>query len=310
VIERHACGDRRGFVMLTTLWIITSAAVIAMGAALVARHGVVEGSARVWLRRARWTALGCERRALAAVDLVLRDAPTDEDAASTWRMLARRAGGSSLLAGCEVQFEAAGTRLDVNAATGEMLAGLFDALGLGDESPALVDALQDWIDPDDEPRANGAERAWYEAAGRFPPRNGSLADARELRRVRGFDQLRGLDTVLATTAGRVSLATASVPVLVTVPGITRETADQIFALQQAGTPLRDLVDVAPLVSRRSAALLEARYADALRASTPNPDAWLVRVRAANGTPAVSVQLEWRLVRSGRRAVVAETRSRL
>lgn len=296
--------------MLTILWIMTVAAVLAMSAALVARHAVAEGAARVWLQRARWAALGCERRTVAATDLVLRDAQTADDAARAWRLLGQRLDQSGLLAGCDVQLEAAGTRLDVNAATGEMLANLFDALGMQDRSAALVDALEDWIDADDEPRVNGAERAWYEAAAAFTPRNDSLADFRELARVRGFEQLPGLDSVLGTIPGRISLATAPVPVLMAVPGITRETAEQIVALQQAGAPLTDLLDITRLVSAFSASALEARYADAVRLTTPDPDAWIIRARAAFGTPAVGVRLEWRIVRAGRRSVVAETRSRI
>lgn len=308
--DRRARPPKPGFVMLTMLWIMTLAAVVAMSAALLARHGVSEGMARVWLERARWVALGCERRAVAAIDLALRDAATDDEIATAWRTLPRRVANRSLLANCDVRLEAAGTRLDANAASSEMLANLFQALEIEDEAPALVDALEDWIDADDEPRPNGAERAWYEAAGRFPPRNDSLADSRELARVRGFEQRRGFDSVLTTTPGRISLATASVPVLMAVPGITRETAQQIVVLQQAGAPLRDLLDVTTLVSHSSVSALEARYADAVRLTTPDPDAWIVRVRAQSGLPAVSVYLQWRVVRTGRRCAVAETRSEM
>ena len=308
--DRSARPQNRGFVMLTMLWIMTLAAVLAMSAALLARHGVSEGMARVWLERARWTALGCERRAVAAIDLALGDATTDDDVATAWRTLPRRIANHSWLAGCALRLEAAGTRLYINTASGEMLASLFDALEIGDETPALVDALEDWIDADDEPRPNGAERAWYDAAGRFPPRNDSLADSRELARVRGFEQRRGFDSVLTTVPGRISLATASVPVLMAVPGITRETAEQIVAQQQAGVPLRDLLDVTPLISHGSVSALEAHYADAVRLTTPDPDAWIVLVRAEYGLPAVSVQLQWRVVRTGRRCAVAETRSEM
>ncbi|HTI62889.1 MAG TPA: hypothetical protein VL524_05220 [Gemmatimonadaceae bacterium] len=295
--------------MLAILWIMAVAAVVAMSAALTARHEVVEGAARVWLERARWEALGCERRTVAAIDAILRDAPTATDVAAAWRTLPRHLAAASSIADCGVQLEAAGTRLDVNGATQEMLANLFAALGLEIESPALVGALEDWIDPDDDPRANGAEREWYELAGRFAPRNDSLADLRELARVRGFEGPGRFDSVLTIEPGRVSLATASVPVLMAVPGITRETAEQIVALQQAGTPLSSLLEIAPVVSSRSASVLEARYVDAARLTTPDPDAWLVRVRAARGVPSVAVQLEWRVIRTGRRCAVARTRSR-
>lgn len=62
---------RAGFVLLTILWVITVAAVVAMSAALVGRHAVLEGAARVELERGRWIALACERRMVAAIDAAL-----------------------------------------------------------------------------------------------------------------------------------------------------------------------------------------------------------------------------------------------
>lgn len=306
--ERRRFLERRGFVMLTILWIITIAAIVATSAALVGRHAVQEGAARVALERGRWEALGCERRVVAAIDVALVSALTLDDAAKLWRMLPSAVLGSPLVAGCDVALEAAGTRLNVNEASDEMIVNLLDAIGLEADAPQLVDALDDWIDPDDETRPMGAERGWYEAAGRIVPRNGPLADVREMMRIRAFEAIGGLDSVLATEPGRVSLATARVPVLMAVPGITRETAEQIVAMQQSGTPLVDLRAVLGSVSRASADALAARYADAVRATTPDPDAWVVRVRVARGAPAVAAKLEWRLIRTGRRCLVVATRS--
>jgi len=294
--------------MLTTLWVMSIASVVAMSAALVGRHAVSEGAARVELERGRWLALACERRAQAAIDDALRDATSLDEAALVWRTLSHRVLASPVVAGCDVSLEAAGTRLDVNVASNEMIQRLLGALGLGDRAPEMADALDDWRDADDDPLPLGAERTWYESAGRPAPRNGPLADSGELRRVRGFELVDSLDTVTTMEPGRVSLATASVPVLMAVPGITRETAEQIVALQVAGTPLSDLVAVTGSISEASAAALAARYAEAARATTPDPDAWFIRVRTSRGVPAVSVRLEWRVIRTGSRCTVTGTRS--
>ena len=306
--ERSRRRARRGFVLLTILWIITVAAVVTMGASLAGRHAVLAGAARAQLERARWQALACERRAVAAIEFALDSVPTNADATMAWRILPRVLRGSPLVTGCDVAFEAAGTRLDLNGASEEMLLRILDAIGLDVDAPQLAAALEDWIDPDDEPRPLGAERAWYESAGRIPPRNDSLADLDELRRVRGFESMRGLDSLVSTSPGRVSLATAPVSVLMAVPGITRETAEAIVAAQRAGTPIGDLRELIGAISQHSASELAARYPDAERATTPDPDAWLVRVRVARGLPAVAVTLEWRVIRLGRRCVVASTRS--
>lgn len=299
---------RQGFVLLTILWIISVAAVVAMGAALAGRRAVLAGTARGQLERARWEALACERRAMAAIELALDSVPAMDDAALVWRVLPRAVLGSPLLAGCDIDFEAAGTRLDLNDATEEVIVRLFDAIGLDVDAPQLAAALEDWIDSNDEPRPLGVEASWYEGVGRLTPRNAPLADPAELRWIRGFENLEGLDSVASTSPGRVSLATAPVSVLMAVPGITRETAEAIVALRRSGTPLGDLREIIGSISQRSANELAARYPDAARLTTPDPDAWLVRARVARGLPAVSVQLEWRVIRSGRRCVVESTRS--
>ena len=299
---------RPGFVLLTTLWVMSVAAVVSMGAVLTGRRAVAQGSARVELERARWEALACERRAQASIDDILRSAISLEEDAQVWRTLKVRLLASPLIARCDLEVEAAGTRLDVNTASNEMIARLFDAVGLHDRASELADALSDWRDPDDEPRPLGAERDWYDGAERIVPRNGPLADVAELRRVRGLEKIDGLDTSVTTEPGRVSLATASVAVLMAVPGVTRETAERIVELQLAGTPAGDLLAVTGSISATSVQALAERYPEASRVTTPDPDAWLVRARVSRGLPPVSVLLDWRMIRVGRRCAIARTRS--
>jgi type II secretory pathway component PulK len=294
--------------MLTTLWVMSIVSVVVMTAAVTGRQAVSEGSTRVELERSRWLALACERRAQAAIDAILRDASTLDVAIQAWRTLEQRVVASPLVAGCDLTLEAAGTRLDINSASREMVVNVLEAIGLGSRAVEMGDALQDWLDDDDEPLPSGAERQWYERLGRLVPRNGPLADIAELHRVRGFEQLGGLDTVVTTEPGRISLATAPVPVLMAVPGVTRETAERIVALQRAGTPVNDLLSVTGSISQASISALAERYPEAARVTTPDPDAWLVRVRISRGLPAVTVLLDWRIIRGGRRCAVAWTRS--
>jgi hypothetical protein len=281
-----------------------------MSAALIGRHAVLEGSARVELERGRWIALACERRMVAAIDRALETAPTLDQATVFWRTLPRVVVGSPFVDHCDVSLDAAGTRLDVNDASEEMIVRLLDAAGFTDDASQMADALEDWIDADDEPRPLGAEASWYETTARLRPRNGPLASVAELHRVRGFERAPVLDSLVGVVPGRVSLATAPIPVLMAVPGITHETADQIVAMQAAGTPPSDLISLVGMISQASADSLAARYADAVSATTADPEAWLVRVRVGRGSPAVTVVLEWRVIRTGRRCVVTSTRSQI
>jgi len=55
----------------------------------------------------------------------------------------------------------------------------------GNDLDVARDSLLDWMDGDDDARANGAEAAFYAPQG-IAPRNGPLASVDELARVRGF----------------------------------------------------------------------------------------------------------------------------
>jgi general secretion pathway protein K len=296
--------------MIIILWVMTAAGVIAAAAALAGRNTVNSTRNRINLERAFWRASACAAIAQAVIDERLENAPTFEAAADTWRALDRMIAEDASAPGdrCTLSLEAAGTRIDVNSASEEMLMRLFEAMGLDDAAPALVDALNDWRDADDVPRPLGAERDWYAARGRDLPRNGPLADPRELARIRGFEALDRFESVLTTASGHISLTTAPVAVLRAVPGITRETAERIVALRETGAPVSDLLSIAGQLSHESADSLMAGYQDIARLTTANPDAWLLTVRGETGYPAVSVTLTRRLARSGRHAVVVGTRS--
>lgn len=296
--------------MLVVLWVMAVAAVVVMAASLAGRNGAGGERNRTQLEKAGWLARGCALRMQAALDSAISNSKDINEAAFIWRTLAQRVDAKTIAHDltCEIDLEAAGTRLDVNSASDEMMTRLLTALSYGGEAPQMVDALADWIDPDDEPRASGAERSWYAAAARALPRNDSLADLRELSRVRGFERIAQFDSVLSTDPGRVSLATASVTVLLTVPGFTTEAAEQVVALARAGSPIRDLAELVPQLSESAATALLARYPDAVRLSTPDPDAWIMTIRASNGLPSSTVTLTWRMVRSGPGVGVAGTRS--
>lgn len=83
---------------------------------------------------------------------------------------------------------------------GATIARMFSQAGLEGEQLAIAsDSLQDWLDDDDQARANGAETAYYAQFG-IAPRNGTPLSVDELARVRGVgprlaNQLRPYVTV-------------------------------------------------------------------------------------------------------------------
>jgi general secretion pathway protein K len=294
--------------MITVLWVMTVAAIVAASAALSGRNAVNAATNRVHLSRAFWAATACMARAQATIDSVLASSRSFDASADAWRILGRAALPVSSVDLCVTSLEAAGTRLDMNEASEEMLTNLFVAIGHASDAAALAAALADWRDSDDVARPDGAERDWYATARRELPRNAPLADIRELGRVRGFERLMDFEPYMSAEPGRLSLATAPVPVLLAVPGFTRETAERVVELQQAGTPVADLMSLLGMVSRSSADSMLARFPDIARVTTPDPDAWILTVRSVAGAPPVTVTLSRRLLRAGKRAVVTSSRS--
>jgi type II secretory pathway component PulK len=81
-------------------------------------------------------------------------------------------------------------KLNINAASEDelrrLLEGILPDLNI-ENTGELVDALLDWLDEDDEPRPNGAEREFYEfLEPGYYPKNGPLDTIEELLLIKGF----------------------------------------------------------------------------------------------------------------------------
>jgi type II secretory pathway component PulK len=140
----------------------------------------------------------------------------------------------------EIQVQDARGLINLNLATREELLRLLARLGIEQEKlDPLVARLQDYTDPDDLIRLNGAEREEYARAGRPPPANALLATTWEARRVLGWEAEPGLWTrdglaAIAATSHAVgyNLNTAPATVLEIVAGMTAETAAAAVVARQ------------------------------------------------------------------------------
>ncbi|MBM4331511.1 MAG: general secretion pathway protein GspK [Deltaproteobacteria bacterium] len=100
---------------------------------------------------------------------------------------------------------------------------LFSVLG---HDPKKVDALLDWLDPDDQKRPLGAEREYYINLKRpYAPKNGPLDSLGELLLIKeidvstfqGTDEREGLKKYLTIYSDRkININTASLPVLMSL----------------------------------------------------------------------------------------------
>lgn len=116
-------------------------------------------------------------------------------------------------------------RVNVNTVTPDRLDRLLQRLGLEKQGrDTVIDSIQDWRDPNDEHRLNGAESDDYYLKLPVPyrARNANVTSVRELLQVRGItpalfdggDGKRGLlDVMTVRTPGQININTADALVL-------------------------------------------------------------------------------------------------
>lgn len=303
--SRAEWRGREGFALVAALWIVAMVAVVGAGASLIAREAVASARNRVALREAAWRAEGCTEIARAVIgDALIPPAGSR----AGWGTLDEVVATSPMLAGCSVEITPAGVALDVNSASPTELRRVLAASAEGAEAvDSLVDALLDWADADDDVRAFGAEREWYESQRRSAPRNGPYAAVAELRLVRGFESMHGIDSLMGVEPGRVTLSHAPAMVIAALPGLEAEATERIVDRRARGEPVTDLAAFASELSPAARDSLHASYATLVTRVALEPDAWIVTARATNGVPPVTASVELRLVSAGARAAVVRRR---
>ena len=252
--------NRRGIALLATLWLLAALSVVTAGALTLAR--VERGTAinRVALARGRWAAEGCLAlvQARFAADSIPRAIDSTDLGGGLW---------------CRASIEDLGARLGVNIANA---AALTRVVGDSDRASALLD----WIDPDDAPRANGAEAEWYRANGQEIPRNGPLASIEELRLIRGFDSatVARLSPLLSTRGThRLNVNAAPRRLLVTLPGLDPGAVGVIIEHRDRAGPFRDLDGLLAILPASLRAPAMARFAELQGSISFTPERVLVHL---------------------------------
>jgi general secretion pathway protein K len=160
------------------------------------------------------------------------------------------------------------SRIDLNFAPPELLAGIFQQVGVSAENARIYAArIVDWRDADDTVSPNGgAERGAYRAAGRVDgPRNGPFLHVAELALVLDLPSRAAAAVApyvtVASGRDKVNPMQADPPVLRALPGMTQERmldfldqrqrpgADLSSLLQRLG-PVQDFVTDEPALAVR------------------------------------------------------------
>jgi general secretion pathway protein K len=298
-----------GFALLAALWLLVAFSIASLGLSVLAR----------------------ERR-LAAANLVERTRAVAAAAAGIEQLRSRLARRLTLVQGVGVRATAfgdpwhgvdsvfsdtvaldaaryavnardLGAALNLNRASEDMLRRLFVALRVdAGEADRLAQCILDWRDPDDFPRARGAERdAYLRASAPMLPRNGPFQGLAELLFVQGmtrdiYARVRPFLTVLGS--GQVNLNAADRPVLLALPGMTEEAVAVLLRYRRQRRVLANLTDLERDLSPGPRHALVAALPELLGLTTT--EAREVQVTSTGWLPGspVRAQVTGLLVRAG------------
>jgi len=230
-IIRFAPAPARGIALVLVMWITALMAILLGGFALISRTESLEARHMFDMTTARYDAIAGVERAV----FELRNPDM------TQRWVADGRGYDFPYEGAVVHVEITNEsgKIDLNVADSPILTTLFQSVGVDQaKAEALADAIQDWHDPDDNPRPHGAEAAQYAQAGLdYGPTNRSFQVVSEVQQVLGmtYEIYRRIEPAVTvySNAHIPNAAFAPIEALRAIPGMTEPLAEQIIATRQA-----------------------------------------------------------------------------
>jgi general secretion pathway protein K len=199
--RRHSLRSReRGIAFVLVLWVIAMLSIMLGSFALVARTENLQSRHLFDTTQARYAA----EAGLNLAIFELRKADPAERWVADGRPYRFGYGDAEI----EIAITDDSGKIDINSAgnNGDLLTNLFVTHGVPlDRAQALSDAVQDWIDPDDNTRPNGAEIAQYKAAGLpYGPKNAPFDTVSELQQVLGmtYDLYEKIEPGITIYSGR------------------------------------------------------------------------------------------------------------
>jgi type II secretory pathway component PulK len=261
--------NRRGFALMTALWLMVAISAVSMEIAFVARDrrltaaNSLEGAA---VRSAAQSGVDHARARLVALLTHGGDQQNWNDAdaiADPWHRLGALLPDSNQVgrAAYQVSISDLGARLNLNRAAEDDLRRFFagERIDAG-TADVLAQSIMDWSDRDDLHRARGAEREWYLAAGaELLPRNGPFESVDELRFVRGMTPAilaRVRQDLTVSGSGQVNVNSAPRAVLLALPGMTEVAIEVIERAQIAHRRITSVQDLMALLPSQARAPLE------------------------------------------------------
>jgi len=208
---RRSPASQRGVALLLVLWACTLLAILLGGYAALARTEGLQARYQFAQTQAHYAAEAGLMRAVYG----LQNPQQKQRWVADGRAYTFRYDGATV----SVRAIDEGGKVDLNAASPEVLQGLFQAAGLKpDKAQALADRVVDWRNPIGLEGEAASQRAAYVADGRdYGPRNGPFASVEELQMVLGMTPAlyRQVAPVVTIWAGGASPDPNTAPLLVT-----------------------------------------------------------------------------------------------
>jgi general secretion pathway protein K len=240
---------RSGMALLAVIWLIAILALATMTALRVISFDMEIASAKIHGSRARH---------VAEMGIAVGSNPVVKRSDPILRQFNAEAGE-----GFEVRVISEGSRFNINAILLKddtaLLRSMFVDWGLElDDAQAVVDALGDWMDADENVKLNGAEIKEYEALGRInQPFNRPFYDLAEMRLVLGMDLVEAVrpdwrEWFTIWSGGALDLNDAPAELIAAAAEVRVEEAEVIPETVRGSDGQRDTEDDVPFENAAAA----------------------------------------------------------
>ena len=185
------------------------------------------------------------------------------DLRSTDPVLKQKVGTDS---GFEVWLTSEGSRMPINFITdprvAEAMVKLFETWGLStDDATIAAQSLADWVDRDDDQRAQGAEEEFYKGMNVYDvPRNQGFISVEEMQLVRGMDLVERKkpdwkNYFSVYTDGQIDLLHATKDVIIASTGAAEGDVERLISQRDGGDGIHGTEDDGRLSDNAAISLL-------------------------------------------------------
>ncbi len=248
-IQPNPRRSHRGAALMAVLWLIAILGLACMTALRVISFDVEIATSKIF---------GSRARQVAEMGIAVGSNPSVKRSDPLLHFTNEETGE-----GYDVRVISEGGRFNINAILAQedkgLLSSMFIDWGLElEDAQAVVDALGDWVDADDNVSLNGAEKGEYEAVGRVnQPFNRLFYDLNEVRLVRGMDLVEAVrpdwrDWFTIWSGGALDLNDASAELIAAAAETRVELAQAIPEAVAGPDGIRDTEDDAPFQDVRAA----------------------------------------------------------